>query len=41
LAAIAFAKLSRNINTDKIEELVLNYDSEEQCTLDASDIGRT
>jgi hypothetical protein len=38
LAASAMAKLSCNINTNKIEKLVFNSDSEEQCTLNVTDI---
>jgi hypothetical protein len=32
------AKLSCNISTNEIEELVSNSDSEEQCTSNVSDI---
>jgi hypothetical protein len=38
LAASATTKLSRNINTNEIEGLVFNSDSEEQCTLNVSGI---
>jgi dephospho-CoA kinase len=37
VAPSTIAKLSRNINTNKIKELVFNSDSEEQCTSNVSD----
>jgi hypothetical protein len=38
LAASTMAKLSHIVNTNKIEELVFNSHSEEQCTLSVPDM---
>jgi hypothetical protein len=37
LAACTIIKISHNINTNELKELIFNSDSEEQCTSNVSD----